>query len=102
MAKKPAVETPAVETTPTAPEAKPTRKGMTKEQRAAYVAKSFTNYSPAPTAHITTIVPNPKRGDSAARFALYTLNMTVAEALAAGVWPADLRWDLAHKFIELN
>lgn len=101
MAKKPE-QTPAVAPTTPAVEAKPPRKGMTREQRAAYVAKSYVNYSPTVTGTIKVLAAaNPKRGDSAARFALYVNGMSVAQALAAGVWPADLRWDLAHKFIEV-
>lgn len=39
---------------------------------------------------------------SAQRFALYTDGQTVAEALAAGVWWADVRWDVAHGLITLH
>jgi hypothetical protein len=99
MATKPVV--PATTATP-AVAAKPARKGMTKEQRAAYVAKSYVNFSPTTQATIKVLsATNPKRGDSAARFALYTNGMTVAQAIAAGVWMADIRWDVAHKFIEV-
>jgi hypothetical protein len=49
------------------------------------------------------VAENPKRVGSASRdrFALYRTGMTVAEATSAGVLPADIRWDLAHQFIEL-
>lgn len=47
---------------------------------------------------------NPKRAGSAGalRFAHYTDGMTVEQALAAGLTPADLKWDEDHKFIELR
>jgi len=47
---------------------------------------------------------NPKRAGSksAARFDLYEDGMTVGEALDAGVWPADIRYDSEVKgFIKL-
>lgn len=49
------------------------------------------------------VASNPKRIGSAsrARFALYRPGMTVAQAISAGVRSADVRWDLAHQFIEL-
>ena len=44
---------------------------------------------------------NPKRAGSksAERFALYKKNMTIAQALEAGVTAADIANDLEHKFI---
>lgn len=47
---------------------------------------------------------NPKRAGTAGheRFAKYTDGMTVGEAIAAGVWAADIKWDLDKKFIEVR
>lgn len=49
---------------------------------------------------------NPKRKGTASydRFQLYFTKKpkTVAEALKAGIWRADLRWDAARNFIELQ
>ena len=47
---------------------------------------------------------NPKKNGSAghARFALYHEGMTVGEALAAGVWSADITWDIDHGFIRVE
>lgn len=49
---------------------------------------------------------NPKRRGTASydRFQLYFTKKpkTVAEALKAGIWRADLRWDAARNFIELH
>jgi len=49
---------------------------------------------------------NPKRKGTASyeRFQLYFTKKpkTVAEALKAGIWRADLRWDAARNFIELH
>lgn len=47
---------------------------------------------------------NPKREGSAAweRFKLYRNGSTVATTLEKGVWPADIRWDVKQKFIELR
>lgn len=50
-------------------------------------------------------VRNPKRPGSApaARFDLYGVGgITVQDALQAGVTEADIRWDLAHEYIELQ
>lgn len=46
---------------------------------------------------------NPKKPGSKtyARFALYKNGMTTAQALSAGVRPADIAWDVKHKFISL-
>lgn len=52
---------------------------------------------------ITVIVPeNPKRGKSAQRFDKYKSGMTVQDYLDAGGTTADVRYDEAHKFIELS
>lgn len=67
------------------------------------------NYAPAdlvePSDRVHLLVErNPKRSGSksAARFDKYREGMRVAEAYAAGIWPQDVRWDLAHQFIELH
>jgi hypothetical protein len=53
---------------------------------------------------IGRVVANPKKPgtQAAARFAKYKNGMTVAEALAAGLKAKDIRWDQAHKFIQLG
>lgn len=45
---------------------------------------------------------NPKKGKRAARFALYTNGMTVAEYVKAGGKLRDVRWDVAHGFISVK
>lgn len=45
---------------------------------------------------------NPKRGKGAKRFALYRNGMTVEAALEKGVTRADVRWDVAHRYISLQ
>lgn len=47
---------------------------------------------------------NPKRPGTAGhqRFALYVDGMTVSEALAAGIWGADVAWDIEHGFISVT
>lgn len=47
---------------------------------------------------------NPKRkgSKSAARFALYTNGMTVAEFIKAGGTRGDINWDVAHEHIKLE
>lgn len=69
---------------------------------------SMGSYAPArlvdPTYRIRVVVPsNPKQVGSAsrARFDLYKDGMTVSDAYDAGVRREDVRWDLAHGFIEL-
>ena len=46
---------------------------------------------------------NPKRAGSKGheRFALYEAGKTVADTIASGVWPADIKWDLEKSFIEI-
>jgi hypothetical protein len=59
---------------------------------------------------IKVLVKNPKRGASRKRFAFYRTGMTVqkyiARVVAAGDAPtlarADLRWDIARKFIAVS
>ena len=60
-------------------------------------------YDPTHIIHI--LVPaNPKKKGSEPhrRFDLYQPNMSAAEAVAAGVLPADIVWDRDHNFIELK
>jgi hypothetical protein len=62
------------------------------------------------TSKIKVLVKNPKRGASAKRFGFYKTGMTVqkyiARVVAAGDAPtvarADLRWDIARKFIVVS
>lgn len=53
---------------------------------------------------ITSVAPNPKKEGSAshARYALYTVGMTVDEFVAAGGTTADVKWDLSKGFIALG
>lgn len=53
---------------------------------------------------ITAIAPNPKRPGSAshARYELYTVGMTVDQAVAAGLTSADIRHDEGKGFITLQ
>jgi hypothetical protein len=66
------------------------------------------NYAPArlirPDHKVRLLVKeNPKQPNSAsrARFDRYRNEMRVDEALSAGIRPEDVRWDVAHGFIEL-
>ena len=45
---------------------------------------------------------NPKRGESAERFALYRDGMTVGEYLAAGGVSKDVNWDAARGYISVT
>jgi hypothetical protein len=47
---------------------------------------------------------NPKRAGTAghSRFALYTDGMTVEAAMAAGIWGADIKWDMDKGFIRIE
>lgn len=45
---------------------------------------------------------NPKKGNGAKRFAYYKNGASVADAMKKGVTRADVRWDVAHKFIALH
>lgn len=57
-----------------------------------------------PTKKINKLVTeNPKRPGTTAfdRFTPYISGMTVEQALAAGVKRGDIRWDVAHGYIEL-
>jgi len=57
-----------------------------------------------PTAVVLTVVPNPKRPGSASamRFENWRPGITVADALAAGLTPGDVAWDLAHGFVTVE
>jgi hypothetical protein len=94
----PVVETPVVETATAETPAKPAKIRYAKRDWAA-------------TDVITVNTPNPKKGKSYHRYALYANGMTVAEyakALAdAGLGGktlanADLRWDMARNFISIS
>ena len=50
----------------------------------------------------TPFKPNPKRGKSEARFALYKEGMTVQEYIEAGGYAADIKWDLDRDFIRIE
>lgn len=51
---------------------------------------------------IKVLVDNPKRGASRDRFDLYRSGMSVDTAIEKGVLRADIRFDLAHKYIALQ
>src|SRR5688572_20764989 len=61
-------------------------------------------------AQITSILPNPKRGKAAARYALYRNGMTIESYIASctklnvptRTARADIAWDLQHGFIKLT
>lgn len=44
---------------------------------------------------------NPKRGASADRFALYRKNMTLQQAVDAGLTSGDINWDLDKGYIKI-
>jgi hypothetical protein len=52
---------------------------------------------------VVTVLPNPKKPGSAGydRYSLWRPGILVSEAIASGVWPADVRWDLERRFIVL-
>ena len=82
------------------------RKLGVKPEKKAKKSKPKTERKPRaafdPEANINLLVTeNPKRGGSAVRYALYKDGMTVAEYIAAGGTPDDLRWDAAHKYISV-
>jgi len=54
--------------------------------------------------HVITlnVTENPKRGKSAARFALYEDGMTVSDAIEAGVLRADINYDTRKGFITVK
>lgn len=56
------------------------------------------------TQKIKVLVKNPKKPGTAShkRFASYKSGMTVKAALAKGVTRPDLRWDVAHQYIEIK
>lgn len=51
---------------------------------------------------IIFVLPNPKRAGQAPaiRYDNYRLDMTIAEALKAGLTHGDIAWDLSHEFIK--
>ena len=58
---------------------------------------------PENTMVVVAFVPNPKKQNTAGweRFKLWKLGSTVAECVAAGMWPADVKWDLDRGFVTL-
>jgi hypothetical protein len=44
---------------------------------------------------------NPKRRKAGERFAHYRKNQKLEDAVAAGITPADVKWDLNHGFIKI-
>jgi hypothetical protein len=67
--------------------------------------------NPADDAVIESVLPNPKRGQSAIRYGYYSVGMSVGsyrETIRREKPPGwqmcnqDLRWDLAHGFIRLT
>jgi hypothetical protein len=67
------------------------------------------NYAPARLVSVRhrirlMVGENPKHPGTAcyARFSKYRDGMRVSDAYDAGVKPEDIRWDLAHRFIELH
>ena len=75
------------------------------QQRVRHAASTFNGRAPRarPTDDrvITAVVPNPKKPGSASheRFSKYRVGMTISEALAAGLMPGDIKWDLERGFI---
>ncbi len=52
---------------------------------------------------ITLLVnENPKRGAAAERFARYINGMSVEDAISAGITKSDIRWDVAHEYVQLE
>lgn len=45
---------------------------------------------------------NPRKRGAVDRFKLYKENMTLADALKAGLRSGDIRWDFNHKFITIE
>lgn len=70
--------------------------------RAARSRKSVA-FEATDTIHLL-VKENPKKKGGAPyeRFEKYKEGMTVGDALAAGVFEADIQWDVGHKFIELK
>jgi len=52
---------------------------------------------------VVSHVPNPKKAGSAGweRYNLWQVGALVSECIAAGMWPADVRWDLSKGFVVL-
>lgn len=93
---------------PAVAEPTPTPEATATTPPATMYAKRYAKLPNGDLSEWTVTVPaktNPKRGKSQARFQAYNGNgnwtCTVKEALAGGVWRADLSWDLAHGLIAL-
>lgn len=56
------------------------------------------------SAVISFVAPNPRKQGTASRerYTHYAPGQTLAQALAAGVWREDIRWDLKQGFIKLE
>lgn len=100
---------PATPPAPAAQAAPPAQPAKPKAKPAKRFAEVDTKAVAASVIKVLTRNPdgtirNPKvaGGAPAKRFALYQDGMTVAQALAAGVTEADVRWDVAHEFIALQ
>ena len=52
---------------------------------------------------VVSFVPNPKKPNSAGweRYKFWRVGALVSECIAAGMWPADVRWDLGKSFVVL-
>jgi hypothetical protein len=74
-----------------------------KPQKTSVGRKKTVTFSPTQTIHLL-VKENPKRKGGAPyeRFAKYVDGMSIADALSAGVFEADVVWDVKHKFIELH
>jgi hypothetical protein len=73
-----------------------------KPQKTSTGRKKTLQFSSTQTIHLL-VKENPKKKGGAPyeRFAKYTEGMSVQDALSAGVFEADIVWDVKHKFIEL-
>jgi hypothetical protein len=107
MGKQSKAKVAAVQAQPDTTEAQVAPEATTAEAKAKpvrYASKSVVN----PTARITFVAPNNKKGKSRERFALYQEGMTVGEYVAAVKernWRygrEDIRWDVQHELIKLE
>jgi hypothetical protein len=96
-----------------APAAQPAAQAAPEKKPRAKPAKKFADIDPKAvqeskikilTRNPDGSIRNPKvnGGAPAKRFAKYADGMTVAQAMAAGVTDADVRWDVAHEYIALQ
>jgi hypothetical protein len=89
-------------------------KSVTKKPAATKATKPVPATNPAPSTNGQVIhllvKSNPKRGNSATRFALYRDGITVEDYVArcvkggasSSLARADLRWDIERKFITIR